>query len=686
MYKKICVSLLALLPVLSMAQQEDSTRIKKEVELGEVLIQSKRMIHHTDRDVYLPSNQQRAHAANVLDLLSLVRLPRIHVDQVEKSISSLSAGEVQLRINGIVASADELQAVVPSRVVKIDYITNPSVRYGNGLSAVIDIKTRRGDNGMSFGVNTMNAMTTNYNDDSGWLLLTHKKSVFGVRYNLKLNSNEDVRTQSTQSLAENDGKAKNISKNGQYDDSKFTSHDLTLSYNTANNSSRVFDVKMSMNWNSFPNMTLIENVTDDDKQYEMSTVNANRQQRPMLKLYYADKIGKSNTLSAYIASAYVDSKYKRGFTTPDASNLYDVAGEKYSIRGELSLTHTFGKYGDIDLGYHQTGAYTRNRYTTGTIYTSAMHDDSQYLFAEYGTKTGKLGLALGIGGSREHFGSAAGQYTFWSFRPEISLKYQLSESLLLSYSYDRESSLPSLAQLTDFTKRENTYEMTVGNSGLKPFNTNYHELKASCDLGDTYFSFIANYDYSRHIICDNPVQFADGAYYYSYGNSGNKRHIELSLYAEQYLFSRKLFIYTMPYFTRDIMKGIYEHVNSCWSVKAGGSAYLGKFTIDFDYSSASERLTGETLTHNCPTTNLSLAYKNKSLSVKLGLRNMFQKSGSGTRTERLSDIAYTNSIIRNHAFGNMVYLSFSWNVNAGKELVRKKVNATNADIDAGIVK
>ena len=45
---------------------------------------------------------------------------------------------VELRINGVKAEIQEVKALLPADVLKIEYHDNPGLRYGN-VAAVIDI-------------------------------------------------------------------------------------------------------------------------------------------------------------------------------------------------------------------------------------------------------------------------------------------------------------------------------------------------------------------------------------------------------------------------------------------------------------------------------------------------------------------------------------------------------------------
>lgn len=664
--------------------QQDSI-VTKSSELSEVIIESKRIVHHNNYDSYLPSMLQKKHAANGLDLLHIIRLPRIHVDQVEMTVKSLVEGEVQIRIDNVPSTVSDLQALTVDRVLCVDYISTPGLKYGKGVAAVINIKTRRENVGVAYGLNAMNALTTSYNDDNVWLKFTSKQSEFGVRYNFKQNSNEKVKTISRQHFIGDGNGAIDVEKEGKYSNSHYTSHDVTLSYNITNNKKRVFDAKLSTCWNGFPDRYLIEHIIDNRNQYEMTTFNKNNEKRPMLKLYYGDAIG-NNTISVYLAAAYASSTYDRSVNASMLKNSYNVKGEKYSSLGEINFSHSFTNASELSIGYQQTGEFTNNQYKTEREYFATMHNDSQYLFAAYNSKLQEMSLILSAGVSREHFNGENDKYTFWSFRPNIIFNYSLSDKMILAYSYERSTSVPKLAQLTEFTRLDNKYEQVVGNSNLKPFTTDRNEVKLNYDLGKTYFSLSFNYDYSHKMICDAPVSLSNGIYTYSFWNGANKHHFNFSFYAEQYLFDKKFFIYVMPYMVRDIMTRGIKHTNSYCSVKAGCSIYWGNFNIDFDYSSSSEDLTGETLLHNFASNSLCVGYKYRNLSVKCGMKNLFRNSGTGSREDYLSNIAFSCKEIRNYAFGNMLYLALSWNLSSGKKHIQQKVKTSNANLDTGIIK
>ncbi|WP_300729357.1 outer membrane beta-barrel protein [uncultured Bacteroides sp.] len=621
-----------------------------------------------------------------MDLLSQMHIRGLSVDVIEKSITSQRGNNVQIRINDVISTLDDLLAIPSSQVVKIDYITMPSVKYGQGISAVINLKVKRLDEGYALGVNTMNALSTNYNDDGIWAKFNHRNSEFGLSYNYKLNGNSDVHTESRQLFRNSDGAKKTIFREGKYDDCNFSNHLLTLSYNLQTKKNKVFSATFSSNWNRFPDRELHETVNDDGQSYTQTTLNKSDQFRPTLKLYYAQPIGQNGNLTAYVTASHSKSTYQRGFVTDMLDNQYHVDGKKSGILAQIDYSYTFRDQSAFSIGYQQDAAYTSNSYHQNDFSDYRMHDDSQYLYVDYSRNIARLNLMLGMGVSRNHFSEGTDGYTYWMARPKATLQYAATDKLTFVYQYSLDTGLPDLAQLTEFSKSENAYEITIGNRNLEPFHTHKNTLAAGYDLGERYFSIQVDCDHSPHIIADKPVTCENNQFIYSFDNRADYTHMEFNFYADSYFFNRKMHLYVMPYFTREIVKGDYVHTNSHFSVNVGGNIYLGNFTIDGSYSSPKETLMGETLIRQGSSTNIGCAYKYRNLSVKLGMRNIFNPLGSKIETVRLSDIASGTSEIRNEAFGNMVYLSLSWNLVKGRAYKSKRIKNINMRMDDGIIR
>ena len=99
---------------------------EKTIDLDEVTIQASSIIRKKDRQLIFPSKDQVQRSMDGLDLTRRMSLPRLWVDPNTKSIS-MENGNVQLRINGVLASSLEVAALSPEDIKRVEYHDNPGL-------------------------------------------------------------------------------------------------------------------------------------------------------------------------------------------------------------------------------------------------------------------------------------------------------------------------------------------------------------------------------------------------------------------------------------------------------------------------------------------------------------------------------------------------------------------------------
>lgn len=133
------VFMLVMVSVAALGQETTDT-----VTLGEVVVKGARVVRRVDGKTLYPTEIEKKHSHSGYSLLNKLALPDIRIDEMSRSVQSISnRGDVQVRINDIVANANDMQAIDVANITSVDYIDNPGVRYGNGIAYVINIRTRR---------------------------------------------------------------------------------------------------------------------------------------------------------------------------------------------------------------------------------------------------------------------------------------------------------------------------------------------------------------------------------------------------------------------------------------------------------------------------------------------------------------------------------------------------------------
>ena len=125
--------ILAFVSLVAPAQDTSSDTIiapeLKEQELQEIVVEAPKVIHKADMDVYHPSRSAVENSRNGMQLLGNLMIPSLTVSDALSSIQA-SGQSVQVRINGREATIDQVRALLPETVRRVEWIDNPGLRYG----------------------------------------------------------------------------------------------------------------------------------------------------------------------------------------------------------------------------------------------------------------------------------------------------------------------------------------------------------------------------------------------------------------------------------------------------------------------------------------------------------------------------------------------------------------------------
>lgn len=128
--------------------------------LNGVTVTANNSVRKADRQIVVPSQLQRKTSSNGVALLQHLQLSRVSVNTLDNTVTTTTGDAVELRINGVKAEVQEVKALQPSDIQKVEYHDNPGLRYGN-VSAVIDIilkKKTAGGNVLGELMNTINPL------------------------------------------------------------------------------------------------------------------------------------------------------------------------------------------------------------------------------------------------------------------------------------------------------------------------------------------------------------------------------------------------------------------------------------------------------------------------------------------------------------------------------------------------
>ena len=448
-FRAILFLLLLTLPAL--AQEVEPT-----VELGEVEVKADRIIKKTDGMLLYPSEQQKTSSRSGYSLLQQLTLPNIRVDEVGHTISAIDQrGSVQIRINGIIVDKAEMLSLDPKSIRNIHFIDNPGVRYGDGIAYVIEITTRRADNGYTLGTSFTQALTTRQGDYTVYGKWNTGKSELSLNYSIGYQNYSDLRTEETAHYHLNDGSVYTIRRNDLASRNQSLNNQLKLTYNLADSTRYVFQASLSGDFSHVPNNFNQKQIVDGEQTYTALEQQQSRSGSPVLDLYYFQQFTPRQSLTLNAVGTYIGTRSSDSYDEGSPYS-YDVDGRTYSLLSEAIYENQLKPF-TLSAGLNYSQKYTNNEYTGDVSAATPIHHNRVYLFSEIKGLWGNLRYSAGIGGSYLHYRQQVHSYDYWSFCPKAALSYNFTHALQLSYNFQMNERTSRVAMISDASSHSATF-------------------------------------------------------------------------------------------------------------------------------------------------------------------------------------------------------------------------------------
>jgi len=310
------------------------------VALETVTVNASNLNTMSDRKVVFPSERQVTASTNGVNLLQQLMLPRLQVNPMSNEVSVPGGGEVQLRINGAKVEIQEVVALQPAEIIRIEYHDNPGLRYGNA-EIVLDYIVRRPETGGSFGVDVNDAVTTAWGNNTVHGKINHKKSEISANYGYYYRDFYEMWRDNEEIFTFSDGSKLHRREEGQPGHAQLAWQNLNTSY-SFQEKDKMFSATLRYYTNDQPHWDYrgsLYNVSNPSDAVHMIDKSAFKTHRPALDLYYQQNLKKDQTIVFNLVGTYNYTNSKRFYQESkgdelltDVDNL--VKGNKYSIIGE----------------------------------------------------------------------------------------------------------------------------------------------------------------------------------------------------------------------------------------------------------------------------------------------------------------------------------------------------------------
>ena len=666
----------------ALAQSETKT-----VELQAVEVKAAKVIHKPDGQTIYPTEAQKDASHSGYSILQKLALPNIRVDEVAQSLSAIDGrGSVQLRINGIIVGREEMLALNPERISRIDFIDNPGVRYGEGIAYVINILTRRSDNGYTVGMDFMQTLTAKSGNDLVYGKWNAGKSELSLSYNFGYKDFKGNRTNETAHYRLTDGSTHTIGRNDLASRSRSFSNGLQLKYNLADSADYVFQASLKADFSHIPNNYNRKQITEGEDRYIAIRQERNRTSSPVLDLYFFKQLTPRQSLTLNAVGTYIATSLRSSYDE-GSPYAYEVDGKTYSLMSEAVYENRLKPF-TFTAGINYMQKYTENRYTGDVSSVNPMHNRNVYAFAEIKGAIGLLRYTAGLGGNYLDYRQQAHDYQYWLFRPKASVAYNPSQAIQLKYDFQISEHVSQVAMISNTSIRNNSMEWTLGNPDIRPNREQEHTFQLSY-THPRFQSFLQAYGK----LCHRPnmatyIRTSDDKFIYTQLNQKEIDVLHLTLYANGWIIPDKLSVAVSGTLFRCFNFGEdYTHCKTFYSGSASVQAYLGKFTLSGFIDSGFRFLEGETEGFNGSFSYLNAAYRYKNLNVSLTWQQPFVNPYKQFQSEVYNRYVRKTVSLHCRDLGNLVSLNIAWRFSQGRTYkdIRRNIRQ-KADKDTGILR
>ena len=696
-YKTIC-KLVSIARIGNVRMQANSYLLKG------VTVEAARVVEKVDRQIIFPTKEQVKTASNGYDLLDNLSLPTIIVNRAERKVLSLKGGDVQIRINDVKASMQDVLALQPDEVTKVEFINVPGLKYGDSnLDAVINYQVRRRYAGYVSGVSTMQGTKAGFNNSDGYFKYNVKKSEFSINYSFSYRSVEERSYESLGTYHLPTGETLHRNYLGYDSPFLYTTNNVQLGYNLSEPDKYTLNVRLNFYNHNSPVRGMNQLYQESGKANQYLQNNRKMlEQIPSLDIYYSLNMPHDQNLALNLVGTYIGTDYQyrmREYTfnkSPDESvknapltdYSYDATGRKRSLIGEGTYSKNW-KQMALSVGGQYNISHTDNIYVGSSNADTELKYSNLYLFTQLQGQQKWFSYQVGVGATRSSIHQGENGYSKWLFRPQVTLQAKANDRLSFKWSSKITSDIPSLSDLSELRQYSNSFEARDGNSGLKPFTGYNNTLSASWNIPLMSVYLEGNWTYYDKPIATSilPEKREDGSYLFVSKPENQKSHDykHLLLTPEVHLIKDHLDLNLMCEYQNVKTKGLdYSHEFNYFSYGAEIRYMTGNWNIGYGAYKVEKSFWGEKTNGGEPTSNLAVtySYKNWQFGV-LGLF-VFYPHGCVYKDELFNKYVQQKNKVRLADQGNMLVFTASFNFSHGRRYHTGSRKLNNSDRDNGI--
>lgn len=652
------------------------------VTLDEVTVTGNQVVHSKGRTIVYPSSSDVRASSTSVSLFQKLPLPGLQANPINRTLS-VDGGSPVILINGVPSTMDDVNALQPKDIEKIEYSRFIPARYADsGKSGYVSIILKKRNDGGQFYAWGRSAVNTAFVDGNVRASYHQGPSQFTLLYNPSWRNYQQVYDYVTESLIGDDFKI-NLEEHDR-NPFNYQYHAIRLKYDFSPSAKTLFSATFSMTPNTNKRRTIAHTIDSEQGEYDNNSVSSNKALTPTLDLFLHQDFNDKNSLEVQVVGTLSSSDYRRDNNYifadgTDASYIMNVDSRRRSLISEVSYIHNFSDKTSLSAGYQNTVSHSKNTYLSSD-YKPILTENNNYAYVRLGQSVGKFYFSLSTGAKLFWIKNDLNKRNFIRNISSAQVSWNISSKWNLQATFRYTPEIPSLSALTDYPQQTTPYLISNGNPDLKVAENFMYSVAADYTYKKFQASFRSYYFDIKNSVISNVEYLGDGMFMSRSINAKYRRQFQNDLWLsirDIYGFGARLYMSLMNFWTAGAN---WNHKLTSFS---GGISLWwnkGPFTVSYwrefpgKYLSGSHKWKGEN------GDSLSFEWRpDKHWTVGASWMYMFDKKGTRYPSWDLSPVnpSTRDRYIKNNS--NMVVLSVSYTTDFGSIFRSARRNLNNSD-------
>lgn len=592
--------------------------------LGEVVVEMPAVMTVGGKDVYRPTVQLKRDTNTAVQLLAGLQIPGLVVNPATGSVGIFGKGNLSIRVNGRRVSQAELLSLSPRDIVKVEYIANPGVRYGDA-DAVLDVTVKRRDSGYGVMANILQSANRGWGDYTVSLKYNVGRSEWSADYHSNPMWHMMCFRDNTEHIVLADGTQVDRREEGNPVSNRMVTHRAALQYSYAPRADVLFNVQTRLYRRNDLNRavgtvtTRIAGVASTGDETEVSPLSS---WQVDVDLYFHMRLNRRNRIFLNLVPSYVTSDSRRIYDTPDLSLSTRVDGSRRALLGEGIWEGRIGR-GMLSAGLR--ARLDRSRavtYASGSDGGSQRQREGKYdMFAQWRQVFDRWEYDAGVTMTMSSLAVTRTRH-YVGVNPRVYLRYRPNDILGMALRVDATSVTCGINDFNPALQRIDRYQWHRGDGSLRPWqrydcrielDARWKDATAKLTVEDVYcHNPVMDYkEYVGEMIVGRPI------------NCGYNNDVAVKAQVRVPLAGGRVVLSGDGGWHYTVSRGRgYRHGYSQPFVNAQAMFMVGHWWVMLKYNSSYNRLWGEMVTSvNQNLANVGVGYTWRSATFMAGLVN-----------------------------------------------------------------